>query len=345
MSNLSDQYLPTFWCNFLQNGYNQLPPAGRWYILVYFPIAILVGLIGNTLSVLVMTTSKKLRSCGYSGILVVLVCSDSVALLERIPVWINFIAEHTGHGRVIDLNTNAKCLSVELFTVSTFSGAWLVSFISIERFLVVCIENCSKRFCTTRNMFVCSLVLVLMAIIVDLSLMYSVKFVESVGFCAITLRSHYIYIRIASMLASPLPLFIILLFNGITLCYMKAKTIKLKTHREVGAAVNNRTNRATLMLLAVSFTFALTTLPYFCVLIAIAANKGKKDSYETHMLVTRALYDLNYTLNFALYCAAGSDFRHACLRFLQNCRAICSGNQASANQENSATASTSDSKL
>ena len=75
--------------------------------------------------------------------------------------------------------------------------------------------------------------------------------------------------------------------------------------------------RLTLMLLTISFTFLVTTLPSTLVSIAAAfvgRHSGRDAVTESRFELARTIAELlmyaNHAINFYLYCATGQKFRH-----------------------------------
>ena len=137
------------------------------------------------------------------------------------------------------------------------------------------------------------------------------------------------------------PFFIITVLN----CFIVKQVWLAKRRREM--YLQNKCNRGiprtrsrgteastrlTLMLLTVSFTFLLTTLPMNIVLILAqfwnnTPQQGLQKS-ATFILVkhvTELLMYVNHTINFFLYCATGKKFRKILMDLLCN-RGICGKN-------------------
>ncbi|XP_074649196.1 uncharacterized protein LOC141904505 [Tubulanus polymorphus] len=310
---------PGYWSYFLTNGYDVCTPGGRVFILMMLPVNFLVGVTGNILAIIVLIRTAKLRHCGYSSILLVLAVSDTFALVTRIPIWLNFIAEDQGVGPIVVLDNTAKCVFVELFTIGSFTGVWLVTLISVERFLVVCFPNQAQRICTPKRMMQAALVLTLIMTIITILFVYQVHYEPEAGACRMQLSACNWYFFGAGVIIGPFPLAFICIFNCYILFRLKSDSYLAPTSRQMRKLRRSRTSRATMMLMAVTFACALLTLPHCSILIIHACkhfNLFVNVNTNKITFVVRTIYDINYVVNFFLYCLASADFRLAFLNMV-----------------------------
>ncbi|XP_074662904.1 uncharacterized protein LOC141915317 [Tubulanus polymorphus] len=303
----------SYWCDFMERGFNQTKDSGaQSLLLISMPLIIIIGLCGNTLALLVIVRTKKLRTHGYSLILIFLITSDCTALVNRLTVWINFMRANLGLPNLIVLDSDAECLLVEMYGVATFVGAWLVVLISVERFCAVCIKPMMKRYLTLRNIFIVTLVTSMLAGSCDILLVYQISYVEGQG-CSMSETSLKIYVMSAAFLIGPIPLIFICTFNSLILVRLRNRK-----YRSVGKKsrkrIRSKSVRATVMLLIVTFVWAILTVPHCASLVMLCIHKlGYSISPSLLRLkyVARTIYDLNYMLNFFLYFMAGLEFRIA----------------------------------
>lgn len=98
--------------------------------LYYTPVLVILGTLGNCLSVFVFFYTK-LRKLSSSYYLAALALSDTVVLLTVFYIWLTLID-------VTDFNTPVKCqLMVFITYVSSFLSSWFVVAFTVERFIAV----------------------------------------------------------------------------------------------------------------------------------------------------------------------------------------------------------------
>ncbi|XP_074655685.1 uncharacterized protein LOC141909197 [Tubulanus polymorphus] len=307
---------PTFWGHLLQNGYNSTSHAGRVFMAVFIPVNSVLGLAGNLTAFAVLILTPSLRKCGYSAILLVLACSDSVALISRLVIWGNLVVAMAGRGLGVSLDTTAKCLVTEQIGATSFIDAALIVLITLERFVVMCVPKL-KSYCTFENVLKAALFALVICVTICVAITSSIIHVPECEFGCVEPRFRSkIKLTIASIIIGPLPVALICLFNGQTL--HKLVSPRVPKHHRRGKGIHNKTTRATIMLLVTSFSYATITTPY-CVVLFIkyfSANKSLIRNMNNYLFLIRCLVDLNYSVNFFLYYVSGQEFRAGASRLI-----------------------------
>ncbi|XP_074655684.1 uncharacterized protein LOC141909196 [Tubulanus polymorphus] len=299
---------PTFWGHLLQNGYNSTSHAGRVFVAVFIPVNSVLGLVGNLTAFAVLISTPSLRKCGYSAILLVLACSDSVALISRLVIWGNLVVAMAGRGSGVSLDTTAKCLVTEQITATSFIDAALVVLITLERFVVMCVPKL-KSYCTFENVLKATLFALVICVTICVAITSSIIYVPECEFGCVEPRfRRKIKLTIASIIIGPLPVALICLFNGLTL----HKLVRPRVPKR-GKGIRNKTARATIMLLVTSFSYATITSPYS---ITLFAYKSLIRNMNSYLFPIRCLVDLNYSINFFLYYVSGQEFRAGASRLI-----------------------------
>lgn len=125
---------------------------GHLLTFYYTPALVLIGSIGNILSVLVFFKTK-LRKLSSSYYLAALGISDTCFLIGLFISWLNFID--------IDIyNNNIYCQFFTFFTaLCSFLSVWLVVAFTVERFIAVLYPLKRQTMCTVRRakMVLCGL--------------------------------------------------------------------------------------------------------------------------------------------------------------------------------------------
>ena len=153
--------------------------------------------------------------------------------------------------------------------------------------------------------------------------------VEFTGYCAFyTDRNHMkeyfmIFDWASLMLTSLLPFVVIISFNSAIIIAL------IKRRRQFSGTHGNETdkNNAVAILISVSLTFIVLTLPYaiYILLQRYYSSVGNYHSFEKTSVILGILApicdSLNHSINIALYCLCGRKFRRCLLEML--CCACC----------------------
>lgn len=126
--------------------------------LIYTPILVHLGILGNGMSVVVFFRTK-LRKLSSSYYLSALAISDSIFLMALFIVWLSMVD--------VDLfNQHGSCQLVVYITgVCSFLSVWLVLAFTIERFVAVRYPLLRQSVCTVARARMVMKVMVLFAMV------------------------------------------------------------------------------------------------------------------------------------------------------------------------------------
>jgi len=209
-------------------------------------------------------------------------------------------------------------------------AAWLIVLTTLDRFVAVWLPLHAAFVCRRRRAGLAILALVLIVVAASIHLFWTTGLYRSesrvLPYCgpagdAHFMRHHFEYIKLASY--SLVPFAIILSLNiaiVVRLRCGKAAGILLRSntgHSGLGALPQAAiTSKVTYMLLAVSFTWLILSMP-FALLALLARTDVLLDDQDEHSKARFRLFRTicfqllyaNHAVNFFLYCVTGRKFR------------------------------------
>lgn len=303
-------------------------------ILLYVPpVLLIIGTFGNLFSFCILIRNAKNAST-YSYLSVLAITDLLVLYSGLFRVWIGQF--------MIQLETinNFMCKTVIfLGYVSSDTSVWLIVAMTIERAIVVTFPLKAHTICNTRHARWGIISIVGLFIFINCHFLWSVELVHFTFNSTVISKCHPTdgYIRlnediwpwVDAVIYSFLPSFIILVLNSlIILNVISARNARKRLRQQSKLFLRNGQNsnhrshgemsrKITLMLLTVSFTFLVTTLPMNIVIIykSVFLASGST-SMNTLMKVklmntiAEMLMYTNHSINFFLYCATGKKFRN-----------------------------------
>lgn len=217
----------------------------------YTPLLVVLGLIGNLLSVFVFYKSK-LWLQPTSQYLSVLAVSDTVFLIHLLPPWLNAV-------HLATLFHREGFCQVIVFTsyVSCSLSAWLVVAFTVERFVAVLHPLKRNAMCTVKRARLIIVVLIIAALLVNLPILRFV--VPNNNDCNV--GSEYVkpasQFNVADTIISfTFPLALIITLNT---CI----TVGVWRLGQARARAQRAQHRVTRMLLIVSTVFVVFNLPAY----------------------------------------------------------------------------------
>ncbi|XP_060585202.1 FMRFamide peptide receptor frpr-18-like [Ruditapes philippinarum] len=306
---------------------------GFWVKFISTPIVVFVGVIGNSLSIMVMKT-KPLRQKSYSHFLCALAVFDTISLIIRQVECVDeYFVSHKAKPGIFQNFDDSSCKFYNYMShVITMMSSWLVVFMALERLIAVCFPFKSAAIRKQTGALTAIAILIVV-----------VLFSQSFRFIMIEHLVYDPYFNISDCLAGDdyirlytsldvyffqwglifvIPLILIITCNSMVIYQIfKVKKAVNKderslTRRESGG--RGRNNRSTMMLLTVTFTYILTLLPLFTLSLVMDLTI-KFGNMETKRYVYLALTPyidvcaaislLNYAVNFFIYVLSGKRFR------------------------------------
>ncbi|ELU00822.1 hypothetical protein CAPTEDRAFT_64314, partial [Capitella teleta] len=285
------------------------------FLNLYFtPIIIIVGLIGNTLSLLVFSVTH-LQRLSSSFYLCALALADLGFLIGLSVVWLNHIS--------IDLYVRRGwCQSVQYLTyVCGFLAMWNVVSFTAERYIIVYHPLQKDKYCTEKKARI-----VVFSFVVFSLVMYS---------CTLWIYDVVVFFN-AEKVCSPLPKYqnvttILYSIDTVFGCVVPSflivvlnVRIMIKIHETAMAITQSATKKITRgrsqfrtarMLLILSSIFVLINLPShafrvhaFVSRFSTGNSKAPADKFKWHEFF-QIIYFLNFAINFFIYSACGRPFR------------------------------------
>lgn len=318
-------------------------PTGAMARLIFvwcLPPILVVGTVGNILC-LVVLQRKAMQTTPSSTYLMCLATADTILLyISAAKTWIRLVA-----GFELLHVADGVCRVVKyLFFTSSHLCAWLVVFLSLERFLVVIFPFHAGNTALVQRPGLVTVILLLVIMLINVNVIWTSKLIhlssgqpscqlysEGNWMCrALPIINTLLYSALPSLLILSLNIAIIVQVLRSMRSVRQARLLSeqssssksgaaptVTTHgsgiSSVGrsnARLSSKTQRkltATLMVICVSWL--LLSTPY-CLMDNIHALK-------TNILVRTIAYLLiyvNHAINFYIYCLTGQKFRHELLR-------------------------------
>ena len=321
----------SLWANYPQYMY-----PDRMLRVYVSPVLLVLGTFGNIFSFIILARNM-LKVSTYSYLAVLAIMDVLVLYVGLLRMW---IAQFTDD---IQNMTNWLCKGVNyLGYVSSDSSVWLIIAVTIERFIAVCFPLKAPQMCNVRRARMVILLVIVIICLVNGHIIWTVelKYLRNnasfISLCEPS-EDHTFLVKsiwpwVDAAIYSFVPFVIITLLNVLIIRQVLAArqqrnqlqelTVTSKVNGIVYKTQAKRhcegSRKLTCMLLAVSFTFLLTTLPMnlLQIVAAIAGPKRGSDDYDIGFArytlartVVELLMYVNHTVNFFLYCATGRKFR------------------------------------
>ncbi|XP_060081567.1 probable G-protein coupled receptor 139 [Ylistrum balloti] len=313
------------------------------YLLLYVPpVMIFIGTIGNILSLAVFRAYRgKVSTYTYLGALAIM--DFLVIYIGLLRLWIAQLSDFD-----IKDQSNWTCKMVNfLGYVCSDSSVWIIVAVTVERYIAVCYPLKASNQCRIRKARFVVFVQILGLCIINLHFLWTLELNVVISdsteqVCDANPRFsklvNTIWPWIDAGIYSFLPISILSVLNGFIIqkVYIAKKnrkhllTTNTKTCRRNKESFSSgeyqteiASKRLTTMLLMVSFTFFLTTLPMNIILIMTKSwneqTQQQKAAFYLAKTVSELLMYLNHTINFFLYCISGRKFRRQMCSLLSRC--------------------------
>lgn len=293
-------------------------------MLLYYipPIIIVCGTFGNMFSVAVLRSKAMQKFSTYLFLMIMAITDTLVLYVGLLPLW---VSQMTGHDIRNRSNFACKVSNTVGSMVSDFS-VWLIVAVSVERYTVVCHPFSAGSLCSADRAKKLATVLMAVFFLLNSHFLWTVEIVyysldrARIPECSISYRIiKAVWPWVDALVYSIVPFFVIILFNTLIIRHVmiaRGKRDSLQNRYQQRRPSQEGSTRLTLMLLTVSFTFLLTTLPMTIVSICAQFGNPKPDelarvaNFKLMRTTTELLMYANHSINFFLYCATGQKFRH-----------------------------------
>lgn len=307
---------------------------GELFYGYFTPVIIVVGLVGNTLSLSVFM-SKAMRNLSASLYLTFLSISDMLVLI--IYVFFDWLSRGTpylpGNMSVQVIHMDGVCHAfLYLSYTMRFVSVWLIVGFTIERYIGICwplkrITVCTRGYAKRSILMYILLGMTLSIYKPLLSGVYNVSEYFSMKRCTHKPESKFTSFVMDvtfGIFITVVPFFIICILN----CLMTRRLFMRRGSNRFRRIAHEHQIRLefTLILLGVSTCFIALNLPYFVVwcfqmyrsyTVSLDYAHNFRQTREL-LLITRTIFYLNYCINFFLYSITGACFRKELKALFQN---------------------------
>ncbi|XP_022910182.1 thyrotropin-releasing hormone receptor [Onthophagus taurus] len=306
--------------------------------LYYFPTLCILGIIGNSLSVVVFYKTK-LRKVSSSYYLASLAISDNVFLVCLFIPWLTPYLEFDIFNLPIICET-----STYITSLTSFLSVWLVLAFTVERFLAVVYPLHRQTVCSishTKRAKYIVIVLLLFGMLINFPvlLFVGISRINCEDRCCLQPEwdnEAYIYNIVDSLVTYVLPVTGIAILNGFISRHMWSMAqVRRRLTNQNSAAKEEDTMTSkykkksstslaqykfTKMLLVVSTTCLCLNLPSYVMRIMALIPVVKDEISQTETVLgtflhlqqyAQQMFYANFGINFILYCISGQNFRKA----------------------------------
>ncbi|XP_074647542.1 thyrotropin-releasing hormone receptor-like [Tubulanus polymorphus] len=294
-------------------------------------VIFLMGIIGNTLTVIVITRNRSLKRCSTGLMLVVLAISDNGALVTGpLMDWINI----SFNIELQDLNyISCKLKNVAQYFFLQFSS-WMIILISIERFVSVYYPTNAKQWFTLKKTYIKIFAIFIALLLLNSHFLWTYDINGFEDYCDIVDRySDFIFLAwgwIDFTVYSLIPWIVLTITNIaiiIRLRQMKNKvsvTPSVTKLRKSSITSEESMISLTVMLIVVNIALLFTTTPLSIFLLIDKRTLGisREQWNMLHGYLTILAY-LNNAINFLLYVVSGARFRSAFFEMFRRKNDIC----------------------
>ncbi|KAK2150468.1 hypothetical protein LSH36_404g03020 [Paralvinella palmiformis] len=312
--------------------------SGSWELylkLACVPFLTLVGLVGNTLSFVVMYSPLYNRK-SYSYYLRALAVSDNFNLIVTCVQLANEASFQMSGIRLLEQHTSATCQLTEfLGNVIWLVSSWLIVCFTIDRYIAVCHPLQRARLCTETSARVSILLVVLGAMASQLYVFAFVQRVDrhSTSHCHAPseLRIDYFKLDIywfSFTLRFMAPFLVIATCNGLIIFHIKRTRHRRRSLDQDRRYRNSNMAICTLYLVCAVFVATLFPNAIISTILMTEVLIFKRSVMYCRLLVVNTPFQMirliNYSMNFVLYGLSGRQFRREFVKLL-TCRLQFSG--------------------
>ena len=312
---------------------------GQKFENVIVPLTCMLGLVGNTLSALVVfqKDNRRVTCYFYMGALAV---TDSIFLTGCLIYWLLIEVIQLD----IPYDTHSLLCSVvwPIGGISALSGTYIIIAMTFDRLIAVKWPLKSLTWCTLKRARITVLCLILFATLVKLPYVWITKPVPKCLAFQVEgtpLLQAYYWINLSA--SSYVPFTILLVLNVLIIQALQKRrnyfpedrstinqsdvtSTRITSSAESGTTSRNETVKfdkkakvtksLTRMLMLIAFSFLIITIPYylFYLIFLFISPFTSPKRFAIYYLVSRVtgrMYIINFAINFYLYCLGGSKFR------------------------------------
>jgi hypothetical protein len=304
-------------------------------VTIYNWILFAFGLVGNILTIVILNRARTRKSTVNLTI-------TSLAVADMFTLLFKCLQTHLKYVQSV----HYSCFLLEFFThVAVLTAIWIIVWMTIERCVAVCFPLKIHDLPTRLILSITIACTICTFSIMNVHFLFAYESKEAQPWSCFLKKSYYdntyitfYYFWIKSLFYSWLPILILTATNLVIIYSIRQAAYKRK---ELTTSANDKpligTNTSfksterqmTIMLVSVSVTFIILTLPYsiYQLYFRITYKQAKHSCFEKDLnRIVIALADLNHAINFILYCITGKKFRNELKVYIDPCRKVFSIN-------------------
>lgn len=282
------------------------------------PLIFCIGIIGNILSIIVLR-NKRMNNLSISLVLTVLSVTDMIVLTVGLaPEWIGLVFDFD-----IKVKSSILCKLIHFILYSSSEiSAWLIVAVTVERYFIVCRPLLVPSVCRKSRAIKYIILIIFILCLVNLHNFWTVDIIyekwRGVYTCSDTvvndIGEHFL-LWIDAALFAFLPTLILIIFNALILKHIANGEALLVTMKITPARNKFYYVRLSFVLMMVSCTYILSTIPISVVVILTVTWKSNPaiNRILSSIWIARAVAELamyvNHSINFILYSLSGEKFR------------------------------------
>jgi hypothetical protein len=284
-----------------------------WYVS---PTLIVLGTVFNGLTIIVLI-KQQFGNTSTRILLINLAVSDTVILYWGLG------QDYLQYCFGIEVRTSSDWSCPVVIFLSFFVWeltSWNVMLLTVERWVSVCFPIRARIICTKKyaTWTVISVIVFIFLVNSHILRNFTIDRTLPGGTCVLASKSYEVFFTttwawIVFFVYTAIPYLTIALCNGSIIYVLRKSRRRRRTLSAETEDSAEKLSKITYMLLTVSTTFVLLTLPSsaFYFLEATVMSEDWHVSIELVNAVTSFLTYLNSTINFLLYCVSGTQFRRA----------------------------------
>ncbi|CAH1775163.1 unnamed protein product [Owenia fusiformis] len=294
----------------------------NWVWLIWSPISLTLGTLGNILAFIVMRR-KNIRGSSSSVYFASISIADTLVLFAGIiPTWVGELTT------VFVFLLNQWTCKVFFFSLFSFAdiAIWLLVGVTLDRFVAVCFPHSAKRWCTRQTASRVCLVIPIVAILKNTHLFWTkgnqweavgnvTSLVSVCGHPSPAYAYFETYVRpwIAMALYAYIPVIVVVICNLSIVLRLRKLRKKIKPDTIVSDRNQPKIKSSmTIMFISVSLVFLILVVPSITVIVSQPIwVKTDEDKAVSKLLsaITENMVYVHHGINFYLYCLTGKRFR------------------------------------
>ncbi|XP_015918808.1 FMRFamide receptor [Parasteatoda tepidariorum] len=296
-----------------------------WIQRVFVPIIMTIGVIGNTVTVFIMTQRRMRSSTNWY--------LAALAIFDVTYLVFSFALSLQHYPHIHEQEYNFYWIlwpyMLTITDVSSNSSVWITVTFTIERYIAVCHPMKGKVICTESRAKKMIMIVFIFCFCVTLPTGFEWNTIEVIDTITNTtkiqvvysdLGNNPVYVQIyywvISVLFVFIPLFLLAVFNAFLIKSVHSSKTRRKTmtRKREGESQARQESKITVMLIAVVILFLVCQLPTAITLLYKAFHHIKDRSNEDLLLrglgnIFNFLVAVNAAGNFVLYCLLSQKYR------------------------------------